>query len=66
MKTKNYDSVMVDVFTMTYVGGTGTETEVARQLVEAIDEYNERNGTKLVLSIATDEDLPVSTIEQIP
>lgn len=52
-ETKNYDRVLVlvDVFEMAWVGGEGTLPEVASHLVQAIEEYNDRNGTKLILRL---------------
>lgn len=54
METKNYKTTGVDVFTMAYVGGVGTFEEVATDFVKAVEEYNERNGTSLILEMSVD------------
>lgn len=51
MQTKNFDTSYVDVFDMAFVGGKGTFDEVAAHFVAAVEEYNDRNGTKLILQL---------------
>lgn len=54
METKNYKTTFVDVFSMAYVGGSGTFEEVAADFAKAVEEYNERNGTRLILEMSVD------------
>lgn len=51
MKYKTDGYALVDVFTMAYVGGDGTEADVAAHLVRAVNEYNAVNGTRLVFEM---------------
>lgn len=39
----------VDEYFNVNVGGTGTREEVETDLANALDEYNEKHGTKLVI-----------------
>ena len=40
---------LVDEYFMVSVGGTGTREEVETDLANALDEYNEKHGTKLII-----------------
>lgn len=41
--------MLVDEYFNVSVGGTGTREEVETALANALDEYNEKYGTKLVI-----------------
>lgn len=51
MQTSNFETTMVDVFEVAFVGGQGAFDEVAKQFVHAIEQYNEKYGTSLILSM---------------
>lgn len=54
-ETDTYQENLVDVFTMAYVGGAGSESEVAADFIKAVEEYNERHGTTLIAAVYVDE-----------
>ena len=51
MKSWNYDTSLVDVYGMAFVGGNGTFEEVASHFIEAVGLYNDKYGTNLIIKM---------------
>lgn len=54
VETGAYSSAIVDVHKMAFIGGVGSERDVSRAFIEAVEEYNARNGGLLIARV----DLP--------